>query len=156
MWTCRLDPHDKNAFVCGDEVNSIYHYIGDQLVCKNSTSHKGGICDVVFRGEHEMYSGGFDGLVCSYDRRKLGTHVSQADWGGTIWRVVPNLVNKEEIILCNSSENRFQVVDSGLKNELWNSEEGHGSLAYAADWKGTDIVAASFYDKTLCYWRRTL
>jgi hypothetical protein len=78
--------------------------------------------------------------------------VSKYEWGGTIWRIVPN-AKENEVILCNSSENKFQVVDMNNK-ELWNSGETHKSLAYAADWNGKDLVTASFYDKKLCYWSR--
>jgi WD40 repeat protein len=138
------------VFVCGDEVNSIYLYAEGQLQAKNSSSHKGGICDLVFGKEHQLFSGGFDGVVCSYDIRKLKEHVTRHDWGGTIWRVVPHQDGR--ILLCNSSENKFQIVDDSLGKELWNSGTVHGSLAYAADWKEQDLVTASFYDRKLCYW----
>ena len=97
-----------------------------------------------------MYSGGFDGIVCSFDTRMFKEHVSKHEWGGTIWRVVPDQSN-QHFILCNSSEKKFQVVNRNNK-ELWNSGESHSSLAYAADWQGSDIIAASFYDKKLCYY----
>ena len=150
VWTCRLDPNQKDTFVCGDEVNSIYMYSKGQLVAKNSTSHKGGLCDLTFHKEYTLYSGGFDGIVCSFDTRKLKEHVQRHDWGGTIWRVLPR---NQQILLCNSSENKFQIVDQTLSVELWNSGTGHHtSLAYAADWSGDHLLTASFYDKKMCLW----
>ena len=97
-----------------------------------------------------MISGGFDGIVCTYDTRKLKEHVCQRNYGGTIWRVIPK---GEQLLLCNSSENKFQIVDCKLEKELWNSGKVHESLAYAADWNQTDLITASFYDKKLCYWQ---
>ena len=35
-------------FVCGDEVDTIYMYAQGNLIAKNNTSHKGGICDLTF------------------------------------------------------------------------------------------------------------
>lgn len=89
MWTCRIAPNLKNVFVCGDEVNSIYMYADNKLLNKNSISHKAGICDLTFGEGYTLYSGGFDGVVCSYDTRKLKEHVERCEWGGTIWRVIP-------------------------------------------------------------------
>ena len=109
----------------------------------------------MFTGEYQLYSGGFDGVVCSYDTRKFKEHVSKKDWGGTIWRIIPKEKDPNTIIICNSSENKFQVVDNQESKELWNSKNGHKSLAYAADWVGKDIITASFYDKTVCYWSLT-
>lgn len=86
-------------------------YADNKLLNKNSTSHKAGICDLTFGEEYTLYSGGFDGVVCSYDTRKLKEHVERCEWGGTIWRVIPK---QKSIILCNSSENKFQIVDETL------------------------------------------
>ena len=56
----------------------------------------------------------------------------------------------EKMILCNSSEKIFQVVKG--EEELWRSGDQHKSLAYAADWRGEDLITGSFYDKMVCYW----
>jgi hypothetical protein len=64
--------------------------------------------------ENLLFSGGFDGVVCTYDTRKMQTHVERHDWGGTIWRVVPGYSKEDGVLLCNSSENKFQIVDRQL------------------------------------------
>jgi len=46
-------------------------YAQGKLVARNKTSHKGGICDLTFHNENTLYSGGFDGIVCAFDTRKL-------------------------------------------------------------------------------------
>jgi hypothetical protein len=56
------------------------------------------------------------------------------------------------LLVCNSSEKKFQVINSITGNEVWNSEKIHSSLAYAADWSKNSIVTASFYDKIVCFW----
>jgi hypothetical protein len=76
--------------VCGDEVNSIYLYSNGQLVAKNSKTHTAGLCDLTFAGEHTLYTGGFDGVVSMIDTRKFSESVYRHDYGGTIWRVIPN------------------------------------------------------------------
>jgi WD40 repeat protein len=101
VWTCRLHP-ESNAFVCGDEVNTIYLYNDGQLVAKNKKAHTAGICDLTFAKGHTLYTGGFDGIICTLDLRKFGECVYRQDWGGTIWRVLPNQT-ETEILLCNSS-----------------------------------------------------
>lgn len=71
-------------------MNSLYLYSQGSLVARNKTAHKQGICDISFGLNHTVYSGGFDGIVCSFDIRKFNECVYKHDWGGTIWRVIPN------------------------------------------------------------------
>jgi hypothetical protein len=73
---------------------------------KNSTAHTGGLCDLTFLNENLLYSGGFDGIVALIDVRKFNECVSRHDYGGTIWRVLPN-PKADQVLLCNSSEKRF-------------------------------------------------
>ena len=121
------------------------------MIAKNSKAHSAGICDLTFGPNYALYTGGFDGVVTQLDTRKFDQCVYRHDWGGTIWRVIPN-ANHDQLLLCNSSEKKFQIVDSSLDKELWNSGDGHDSLAYAADWGKASIITASFYDKKICYW----
>lgn len=137
--------------MCGDEVNSIYLYEKGELLGKNSKAHTAGICDLTFASEHTLYSGGFDGVVSLLDTRKFSECVFRHEWGGTIWRVIPN-TQQSQVLLCNSSEKKFQVVDSTLAKEGWNSGQKHDSLAYAADWGRGSLITASFYDKKVCLW----
>ena len=65
-------------------------YEKGQLVSKNNKSHLQGICDLVFVDEWKLYSGGFDGILCSYDIRKMSEHLSLHNYGGTIWRIIPS------------------------------------------------------------------
>jgi hypothetical protein len=88
-------------------VNSIYLYGQEgQLAGKNSKAHTAGLCDLVFASEYTLYAGGFDGVVTAIDTRKFGECIYRHDYGGTIWRVIPNEKN-DKILLCNSSEKRF-------------------------------------------------
>lgn len=81
------------SFACGDEVTSIYLYSGNSLIGKNSKAHNGGICDLTYKGEYQLLSGGFDGIVCSFDVRKFSEPVYRRDWKGSIWRVLPDPIS---------------------------------------------------------------
>lgn len=96
----------------------------------------------------------FGGVLKWIDLRKPTLHEGSYHSEGVMWRIVEDIKPSNQLLLCMSSENKYEVVVKEESPQKLYEIGGHASLAYAADWNASQILTASFYDRLLCLWSK--
>lgn len=161
-WT--VDVIDANSVMSGgdDGILALTDWRVEIPTFKKRAHDGVGVTSVVCRGEHTLWTGGYDDHVRIWDRRAMKRSVTEANLGGGVWRLKFH-PHEPTLVLVACMYNGFKVlrIDKASALHTIAHYEGHESIGYGAAWLVSDeesvdhelhALTASFYDKSLQLW----
>ncbi|CAD7086873.1 unnamed protein product [Hermetia illucens] len=164
-WTCTFDKWNPNTIFTGGDDTFLYTFDirAPENVTKISTNklHLAGVTSVLSHPTKPniLLTGSYDTNLRIFDSRQMGTPLASVTLNGGIWRIRPD-VQDRNLLLCACMYENFSIVkisDDNTDMRCIAEYKEHTDICYGADWYQSKennermvMATCSFYDKKLC------
>ncbi|KAK9460451.1 WD40-repeat-containing domain protein [Lipomyces oligophaga] len=161
-WTASFKTDGTEIYTGGDDAQFTNYNVSDPespfLIQQDRKIHTAGVTAILPRRSDEstIFTGSYDENLRVLEKfgNRWISKSGEIGLGGGVWRLIPNGVSEDLILVCCMHGGARIVKGTGEIVVVATINKIHESMVYGGDWGQTGTLATcSFYDKRLCIWK---